>query len=50
VYLLTLDKHAPLDASGLAQLQARSAHVTVEFSGEPNLRSGVAHLVQEDGP
>ena len=48
VYLLTLGRDAPLDAATLAELHGRSAHLTVSFSGSPNLSGGVAHAVTED--
>lgn len=47
VYLLTLDRHAPVDAPTLEVLRDKSAHVTVEFSGQPNLESGLAHAIEE---
>jgi hypothetical protein len=49
VYLLTLGRHAPLDATTLGELHDRCARVTVEFSGEPNLTGGVAYDLREDG-
>jgi hypothetical protein len=47
VYLLTLGRHAPLDAETLADLHARGARVSVAFRGEPNLADGVAYMVAE---
>jgi hypothetical protein len=49
VYLLTLGRDAPLDASALAELHARGAHLDVDYTGEANLANGVAHVVREDG-
>lgn len=49
VYLLTLGRHAPIDASTLAALHQRQAHVIVGYTGEPNLSGCVAHDVHEDG-
>ncbi len=44
--LLTLAHDAPQDARDLCRLQAERALVNVEYSGEPNLESGVAHRVE----
>ena len=49
VYLLTLARDAPLDGASLADLYRRHARLGVEFSGQPNLARGVAHVVQEVG-
>ena len=46
VYLLTLGRGARLDETGLAQLQRQGQPVTVEYTGEPNLASGVARRVR----
>ena len=49
VYLLRLGRHAPVDASTLAELHRRGAQVTVEYTGEPNLNTGVAHALHQNG-
>ena len=48
VYLLTLRADGHLDATTLADLQRRRAHVAVHFTGQPNLVGGVALDVRED--
>jgi len=47
VLLLTLDRRAPLDGATLAGLHRRGTQVRVDFSGEPNLKSGLAHAIHE---
>jgi hypothetical protein len=44
--LLTLGHDASVDDAGLHDLHARDARVLVEYEGEPNLASGVAHRVR----
>jgi hypothetical protein len=44
--LLTLAHDAPLEASDLQRLHEANTYVTVEYEGEPNLESGVAHSVR----
>jgi hypothetical protein len=44
--LLTLAHDAPLDAGELHRLHDANLHVVVEYEGEPNLDSGVAHSVK----
>jgi hypothetical protein len=46
VYLLTLGRGARVDEAGLAELQRQRALVTVAYTGEPNLASGVAQDVR----
>ncbi len=44
--LLTLAYDAPLDGADLRQLHQANRHVIVEYEGEPNLDSGVAHSIK----
>jgi hypothetical protein len=44
--LLTLAHDAPLDESDLHHLHDANLHVVVEYEGEPNLDSGVAHSIK----
>jgi hypothetical protein len=44
--LLTLAHHASLTGSDLRRLQTANVHVVVEYTSEPNLDSGVAHVVR----
>jgi hypothetical protein len=44
--LLTLAYDAPLDGKDLHRLHDANLHVVVEYEGEPNLDSGVAHSVK----
>jgi hypothetical protein len=44
--LLTLARNAPLTGSDLSHWQADNVHVVVEYTGVPNLDTGVAHTVQ----
>ena len=44
--LLTLAHDAPLDESELHRLHDTGMHVVVEYEGEPNLESGVAHSIK----
>ena len=47
--LLTLAYDAPLDESDLHRFHDTSMHVVVEYEGEPNLESGVAHSIERSG-
>ena len=49
VYLLTLSADGRPDIDRLAQFQRRAAHLTVRFTGQPNLAGGVAVDIREDG-
>jgi hypothetical protein len=44
--LLTLAHDAPLDDKDLRHIHDANLHVVVEYEGEPNLDSGVAHSVK----
>ncbi len=44
--LLTLANHAPVGPSDLAQWHTAHIHVRVQYTGQPNLVSGIAHAVQ----
>jgi len=44
--LLTLAYDAPLDESDLHRFHDTNLHVVVEYEGEPNLDSGVAHSIK----
>ncbi len=44
--LLTLAYDAPLDGADLRRLHQANRHVIVEYEGEPNLDSGVAHSIK----
>jgi hypothetical protein len=44
--LLTLAHDAPLDDKDLRRLHDANLHVVVEYEGEPNLDSGVAHSIK----
>ncbi len=44
--LLTLAKNAPVGLDDLDQWQAAHTRVRVEYTGEPNLVSGIARTVQ----
>ncbi len=44
--LLTLAKNAPIGPEDLDQWQAGHVRVRVDYTGEPNLVSGIAHVVQ----
>ncbi len=44
-FLFTLANHAPVDLSDLAQWHAERTHVRVEYTGEPNVVSGVARAI-----
>lgn len=46
VLLLTLGKAVPLSDSRLRDLYSSNAHVRVEYSGTPDLVSGVAHSIK----
>jgi len=46
--LLTLAHDAPLDDQDLRQLHDLNLHVVVEYEGEPNLDSGLAHSVKAE--
>ena len=46
--LLTLAYDAPLDDKDLHVLHDANRHVVVEYEGEPNLDSGVAHSVKAE--
>ncbi len=48
--LLTLAENAPLNARDLRRLQQDGARVKVEYAGEPNVNSGVAHKIESLGP
>ena len=43
--LLTVSYHAPIELSDLIWLQRAHARVLVEYTGESNLTSGVAHRI-----
>ena len=43
--LLTLAHDAPLDITDLQHLHETMTHVDVEYEGDPNLQTGVAHSV-----
>ena len=43
--LLTLAHDAPLDSSSLQHLHGSMTHVDVEYEGDPNLQTGVAHMI-----
>ena len=45
-FLFTLAGNAPLHLSDLNRLQHAHTHVSVAYTGDPNLTSGVAHAVQ----
>lgn len=45
-FLFTLAHDAPLQLSDLSRLQMTHAHVEIEYTGEPNLTSGVAHAIR----
>ena len=47
--LLTLAYDAPLDESDLHRLHATGVRVVVEYEGEPNLESGIAHSIARSG-
>ncbi len=47
--LLTLAYDAPLDESDLHRFHDTGMHVVVEYEGEPNLASGVAHSIERSG-
>lgn len=44
--LLTLAHDASVDNNGLKHLHETLAHVDVEYEGEPNLQTGVAHSIR----
>ncbi len=44
--LLTLAHDAPLEGSDLCRLRDTNTHVLVEYAGEPNVSSGVAHSIR----
>ena len=43
--LLTLAHDAPLDSNNLQHLHESETHVDVEYEGNPNLQTGVAHII-----
>ena len=45
-FLFTLARDARISADDLRRLHESGAHVVVEYEGEPNLTSGVAHDVR----
>ena len=45
-FLFTLDRKSPVQLSTVRLLQKSHIPVSVEYSGEPNTASGVAHIVQ----
>ena len=45
-FLLTLDRKSPVQLPAIRLLQKSHTPVRVEYSGEPNTDSGIAHLVQ----
>ena len=47
--LLTLAYNAEVEGEGLESLCASSACVSVTYTGEPNLASGVAYVVKRHG-
>jgi hypothetical protein len=44
--LFTLANHAPIGLDDLNELQATHTRVRVDYTGEPNLASGIARTVQ----
>jgi len=46
---LTLAHDATVDIDALRQFAEAHTHVSVEYSGEPGLDSGVAHAVEPQG-
>lgn len=44
-FLLTLSYKAPLELNDLTRLQRTHTRVLVEYTGEPNLTSGIAHRI-----
>ncbi len=45
-YLFTLSHKSGIDQEDLERFRDADAEVLIEYEGEPNLASGVAHLVQ----
>jgi hypothetical protein len=45
-FLLTLDRKSPVQLPVMRLLQKSHIPVRVEYSGEPNTDSGIAHIVQ----
>ena len=45
-FLFVLDRKSPVHISAVRRLQKSRTPVRVEYSGEPNTRSGIAQLVQ----
>ena len=45
-YLFTLDRKSPVQVPTVRLLQKSRIPVRVEYSGEPNTGSGIAHIVQ----
>jgi hypothetical protein len=46
--LLTLAYDAPLDSDDLQKLHDTNMHVIVEYEGEPNRETGVAHSLKSN--
>ena len=45
-FLFVLDRKSPIHIAAVRRLQKSRTPVRVEYSGEPNTRSGIAQLVQ----
>jgi len=45
-FLFVLDRKSPVQIPAVRRLQKSRTPVRVEYSGEPNTRCGIAHLVQ----
>jgi hypothetical protein len=45
-YLLSLAHDAPVSGSDLSRMQDADITVLVHYEGEPNLDSGIAHVVE----
>lgn len=45
-FLFTLDRKSPVQLPAVRLLQKSRTPVRVEYSGEPNTDSGIAHIVQ----
>lgn len=48
--LLTLSHHANVGVGALQRYRDAQALVTVEYEGEPNMASGIAHAVHPQRP
>jgi len=45
-FLFILDRKSPIQLSALYRLRESHTPVRIEYSGEPNTGSGIAHVVQ----